>query len=65
MCKGSASIAVDCDGVEGVCGGCEVPSIGLLMRPRSDHGRSCKQVSGQAHECHFHSVSGIVASTQG
>ena len=65
MCKGSALIAVDCNGVEGACGGREVLSIGLLMRLRSDRGQSCKQVSGQAHECHFHSVSGIIASTQG
>ena len=39
-------IAVDRDGVEGVCGGCEVLSIGLLMGPRSDCGRSCEQVIG-------------------
>ena len=44
MCKGSALIAVDHDGVEGACGGREVLSIGLLMRPGLDRGRSCKWV---------------------
>ena len=46
MCEGSASIAVDRDGVEGACDECEVLSIGLLTRPRSDHGRSCERVTG-------------------
>ena len=50
MCEGSASIAVDCDGVEGACGGREVLSISLLMRPRSDCGRSCERVIGLARE---------------
>ena len=45
MCKGSVSIVVDCDGVEGAYGGREVLSIGLLMRPRLDCGRSCEQVT--------------------
>ena len=36
MCEGSASIAVDRDGVEGACGGREVLPVGLLTRPRSD-----------------------------
>ena len=46
MCEGSASIAVDRDGVEGVCGGCEVLPVGLLTRLRSDRGRSCERVTG-------------------
>ena len=46
MCEGRALIAVDCDGVEGACGGCEVLLVGLLTRLRSDHGRSCEQVNG-------------------
>ena len=46
MCEGSASIAVDRDGVEGACGGREVLPVGLLMRPRSDRGRSCERVNG-------------------
>ena len=45
MCEGSASIAVNCDGVEGVCGGREVLPVGLLTRPRSNHGRSCERVT--------------------
>ena len=45
MCEGSASIVVNRDGVEGACGGCEVLLVSLLMRPRSDRGRSCEQVS--------------------
>ena len=49
MCEGSALIAVDCDGVEGVCGGHEVPSIGLLTRPRLDCGQSCKRVNGPSY----------------
>ena len=48
MCEGSVSIAVDCDGVEGACDRCEVLSIGLLTRLRSDCGWSCKQVNGIA-----------------
>ena len=36
---------VDHDGVEGVCGGREVLLAGLLMRPRSDRGRSCERVT--------------------
>ena len=46
VCEGSVSIAVNRNGVEGACSGREVLLIGLLMRPRSDHGRSCKQVTG-------------------
>ena len=46
MCKGSASIVVDRDGVEGACGGCEVLLVSLLMRPRSDRGQSCERVTG-------------------
>ena len=46
MCEGSASIAVDRDVVEGACGGREVLPVGLLMRPRSDRGRSCERVNG-------------------
>ena len=46
MCEGSASIAVDRDGVEGACGGREVLPVGLLTRLRSDRGRSCERVSG-------------------
>ena len=46
MCEGSASFAVDCDGVEGACGGHEVLLVSLLMRPRSDRGRSCEWVTG-------------------
>ena len=45
MCERSASIAVDRDGVEGACGGCEVLLVGLLTRLRSDHGQSCERVS--------------------
>ena len=45
MCEGSALIVVDRDGVEGVCGGREVLPVSLLMRPRSDHGRSCERVN--------------------
>ena len=45
MCERSASIAVDRDGVEGACGGHEVLPVGLLMRPRSDRGRSCERVT--------------------
>ena len=45
MCEGSASIAVDRDGVEGACGGREVLPVGLLTRPRSDRGRSCERVT--------------------
>ena len=48
MCEGSVSIVVDCDGVEGACGGREVLSISLLTRPRSDCGRSCERVNGEA-----------------
>ena len=40
------SFAVDRDGVKGACGGCEVLPVSLLMRLRSDHGRSCERVSG-------------------
>ena len=47
MCEGSALIVVNCDGVEGACGGCEVLPVGLLMRPRLDHGQSCKRVNRQ------------------
>ena len=46
MCEGSASFAVDRDGVEGACGGREVLPIGLLTRLRSDRGRSCERVTG-------------------
>ena len=46
MCEGRASFAVDHDGVEGACGGHEVLPVGLLMRPRSDRGRSCERVNG-------------------
>ena len=46
MCEGRVSIVVDCNGVEEVCSGYEVLSIGLLMRLRSDHGQSCEQVTG-------------------
>ena len=46
MCEGSASIAVDCDRVEGACDECEVLPVGLLTRPRSDRGWSCKRVIG-------------------
>ena len=46
MCEGSASIAVDRDGVEGACGGHEVLLVGLLTRPRSDRSRSCERVTG-------------------
>ena len=45
MCKGSASIVVDRDGVEGACGGREVLPVGLLTRLRSDRGRSCERVN--------------------
>ena len=45
MCKGSASIAVDRDVIEGACGGREVLPVGLLTRPRSDRGRSCERVN--------------------
>ena len=45
MCEGSASIAVDRDGVEGACGGREVLPVGLLTRPRSDRSRSCERVT--------------------
>ena len=45
MCEGSASFTVDRDGVEGACDKREVLSIGLLMRPRSDRGRSCERVN--------------------
>ena len=45
MCEGSASFAVDRDGVEGACGEREVLPVGLLTRPRSDRGRSCERVS--------------------
>ena len=45
MCKGSALITVDHNGVEGVCGGREVLLVGLLTRPRLDCGRSCKWVT--------------------
>ena len=37
---------VDCDGVEGACGGREVLPVGLLTRPRSDRGQSCERVTG-------------------
>ena len=47
MCEGSASIAVDRDGVEGACGGREVLPVGLLTRPRSDRSRSCERVNGR------------------
>ena len=46
MGEGSASIAVDRDGVEGACGGREVLPVGLLTRPRLDRGRSCERVIG-------------------
>ena len=46
MCKRSASIVVNCNGVEGVCSGCEVLLVSLLMRLRLDCGRSCKRVTG-------------------
>ena len=49
MCEGSASIAVDCDVVEGACGGREVLPVGLLTRPRSDRGRSCERVNAHAN----------------
>ena len=39
-------IAVDCDGVEGASGGCEVLPVGLLTRLRSDRSRSCERVTG-------------------
>ena len=45
MCEGSASIAVDRDRVEGACNECKVLPVGLLTRPRSDHGRSCERVN--------------------
>ena len=45
MCEGSASIAVNCDGVEGACDEREVLPVGLLTRPRSDRGRSCEWVN--------------------
>ena len=38
MCEGRVLIAVDRDGVEGACGGCEVLPVGLLTRPRLDCG---------------------------
>ena len=47
MCKGSALIMVDRNGVEGACNEHEVLSISLLTRPRSDHGQSCERVNGQ------------------
>ena len=40
---------VDRDGVEEVCGGYEVLSIGLLTRPESDHGWSCERVNSYDH----------------
>ena len=46
MCEGSVSIAVDRDGVEGACGGCEVLPVGLLTRLRSDRSWSCERVTG-------------------
>ena len=49
MCEGSASIAVDRDGVEGACDEHEVLPVGLLTRPRSDRGRSCERVNGLLH----------------
>ena len=57
MCEGSVSIAVDRDGVEGACDGREVPLIGLLMRPRSDRGRSCEQVNGLSGRSRRHTHS--------
>ena len=45
MCEGSVSIAVNRDVVEGVCGGREVLPVGLLTRPRLDHGQSCERVT--------------------
>ena len=45
MCKGSASIAVNHDGVEGACGGREVLPVSLLTRLRSDCGQSCEWVT--------------------
>ena len=45
MCEGSASFAVDRDGVEGACGEREVLPVGLLTRPRSDRSRSCERVT--------------------
>ena len=47
MCEGRALFMVDCDEVEGACGGHEVLPIGLLMRPRSDCGQSCEWVNVQ------------------
>ena len=47
---------VDCNRVEGVCGGREVLPIGLLMRLGLDCGQSCKQVSAllpQVSHCLF------------
>ena len=52
MCEGSASIAVDRDGVEGACGGREVLPVGLLTRPRSDRSRSCERVTGSLRTSH-------------
>ena len=45
MCEGRVLFMVDRDGVEGVCGEHEVLLVGLLMRPRSDCGRSYEQVN--------------------
>ena len=61
MCEGSASIAVNRDGVEGACGGREVLPVGLLTRPRSDRGRSCEQVTG-THGIHGTAVRFLVDS---
>ena len=46
MCERRVSIAVNHDGVEGVCGGHEVLLIGLLTRPGLDRDQSCEQVNG-------------------
>ena len=45
MCEGRASFTVDHDGVEGACSGREVLPVGLLMRPRLNHGQSCEWVT--------------------
>ena len=66
MCEGRASFAVNHDGVEGACSEHEVLPIGSLTRLGSDHGWSCKWVSGMKiiHH-HLMGVQNVPHCTQG
>ena len=58
MCEGRASFVVNHDGVEGACGGREVLPIGLLTRPRLDHGQSCERVNGMSQDVTWNVMEG-------